>query len=441
MKGGPVCTVILYSTPSDSDGFKFSGYLHLPVTSKISRMAQIKLGILRETKTPPDRRVPLTPGQCSVLTERYPGLELVVQPSPIRCFDDEEYVQAGVRMQEDLSECDILMGVKEVTIETLLKGRTYLFFSHTAKKQPYNRELLQAVVEKGITLVDYEYLTDLQGERVVAFGRWAGIVGAYNGLRADGLRQGAYHLDPACESPDLEALKRQVQQVDPGRIRILVTGGGRVAGGAMEILQAAGVRGVDPADFLQQEFHEAVFTRLDPWHYTRRKDGSPFDFSHFVSHPEAYENQLPPYAYRSDMLVACHFWDPRSPVMLTREMLSGGNIPIRTIADISCDINGPIASTIRASTIAEPFYGYDPQTGQETEPFRKSSITVMAVDNLPGELPRDASADFGDTLTEKVLPELLGIRDTGMLHRATIAGDGALNVPFEYLEDYLAGKE
>lgn len=441
MKGGSVSAVILYSTPSEGDGFKYSGYLHLPVTVKISRMAQIKLGILRETKTPPDRRVPLTPGQCSLLPERYPGVQLVVQPSPMRCFSDEEYLQAGISLKEDLSGCDLLLGVKEVAIEALLAGKTYLFFSHTAKKQPYNRELLRAVVEKGITLIDYEYLTGVRGERVVAFGRWAGIVGAYNGLRAYGLREGTFRLEPAHESSDLETLKRQVGKVDPGPVRILVTGGGRVAGGAQEMLEAAGIREAEPSAFLTEEFSRPVYARLDPWHYTGRKDGKAFDFDHFVAHPEAYENRLLPYAARCDMLVACHFWDPRSPVMLTREMLSGGVVPIRTVADISCDINGPIASTIRASTIAEPFYGYDPRTGRETEPFRKGSVTVMAVDNLPGELPRDASTDFGNALTEHVLPEILGARDTGMLHRATIAIGGGLNGPFEYLADYLMGME
>lgn len=399
------------------------------------------MGILRETKTPPDRRVPVTPFQCRSMLDQYSGLELAVQPTRLRCYGDHEYKEVGIPLQEDLSACDILLGVKEVEVETLLEQKTYLFFSHTAKKQPYNRELLRSVVEKKITLVDYEYLTGKNGERVVAFGRWAGIVGAYNGLRAFGMRTGTFRLKPASECMDLTALKDQVARLDPGRTRVLVTGGGRVAGGALEILEAAGIRGVAPEDYLREDYPETVYTRLDPWHYTRRKNGALFNFNHFVDHPEAYENQLLPYARRSDVLVACHFWDPRSPVMLTREALAGGTVPIHTIADISCDINGPIASTIRASTIADPFYGYDPRTGKETEPFLKESMTVMAVDNLPGELPRDASADFGKALMQQVIPELLGIRDTGMIHRATIAGAGQLNAPFAYLKDYLEGKE
>ena len=400
-----------------------------------------RIGILRETKSPPDRRVPLTPAQCRELLDRYPGLELRVQPSGIRCFTDGEYLDEGITLKENLGDCHLLLGVKEVDTGALMEGKTYFFFSHTAKKQPYNRELLRTVVDRGITLVDYEYLTGEDRQRVVAFGRWAGIVGAYNGLRAHGMREGKFHLKPASRCRDLAGLLEQLSALDLGNLRILVTGGGRVAGGALEVLDAAGIREVDPVDFLEREYGHPVCTRLDPWHYTRPAGGGAFSFDHFVAHPDQYENQILPYARRSDMLVACHFWDPASPVMLTREDLAGGAIPIRTIADISCDINGPIASTIRASTIADPFYGYDPLSGEETDPFLRGSITVMAVDNLPGELPRDASADFGEALIRHVFPEITGERSTGMLHRATIAREGRLNDPYLYLKDWLEGRE
>jgi len=333
------------------------------------------------------------------------------------------------------------MGVKEVKLNALIDQKTYLFFSHTAKKQPYNRELLQEVVHKGIRLVDYEYLCDEKGIRVVAFGRWAGVVGAYNGLCAYGLDTGAFTLKPAHDCYDLEELKQELLKVDLGMQRIMVTGGGRVAGGALEILDKAGIRQVEPEAFLTEEFDHAVYTRLDPWHYTRRKDGAAFDFTHFIAHPEMYENNILPYAARTDVFIACHFWDPKSPVMLSQEVLAGGELPISLVADISCDIKEPIASTIRASTIASPFYGYDPSTGKETDPFIEGVINVMAVDNLPGELPRDASADFGSALMEHVIPELLGARDTGMLNRASITQNGALTSPYQYLEDYLAGRE
>jgi len=404
-------------------------------------MQKISLGILRETKTPPDRRVPLTPVQCRSLLDRYEYLDLVIQPSDYRCYSDEEYTAQGITLSEDVSSCDVLMGVKEVKLNVLIGQKTYLFFSHTAKKQPYNRELLQEVVRKGIRLVDYEYLSDEKGIRVVAFGRWAGVVGAYNGLCAYGLDTGAFSLKPAHDCYDLEELHQELLKVDPGKQRIMLTGGGRVAGGALEILDEAGIRQVDPEAFLNEEFDHSVYTRLDPWHYTRRKDGVAFDFAHFIAHPEMYENNILPYAARTDMFIACHFWDPKSPVMLSREMLADGELPISLVADISCDIKEPIASTIRASTIASPFYGYDPSTGKETDPFVEGVINVMAVDNLPGELPRDASADFGSALIEHVIPELLGARDTGMLERASITQNGALTSTYKYLEDYLAGRE
>jgi len=404
-------------------------------------MQKITIGIIRETKTPPDKRVPLTPSQCNSLLERYDQLDILVQPSEYRCFSDDEYRAAGMTLSEDITACDILMGVKEVKQDALIDQKTYLFFSHTAKKQPYNRELLQDVVRKGIRLVDYEYLTDEAGLRVVAFGRWAGVVGAYNGLRAYGLMGDDFDLKPAHECFDLEELHLELKKVELNNNRILLTGGGRVAGGALEILDLAGVRQVSPEDFLELSYDHSVYTRLDPWHYTRRKDGAAFDFAHFMKHPEQYENSIMPYAARTNILVVCHFWDPKSPVMISREALAGGDYPLSLVADISCDIDGPIASTIRASTIASPFYGYDPATGGETGAFDKGAITVMAVDNLPGELPRDASANFGEALIANVIPELLGEKDSGMVDRASIAANGGLTDLYGYLEDYLAGRE
>lgn len=404
-------------------------------------MKPLTLGILRETKNPPDRRVALTPDQCAQLQSRHPDLGILVQPSEGRCFSNEEYRAAGISLSEAMDSCDILLGVKEVKLEALVPEKTYLFFSHTAKKQPYNRPLLQEVVRKGIRLVDYEYLTNRQKQRVVAFGRWAGVVGAYNGLRAMGLRSGKFRLPPAHELKDLHEMQAMLRELSLGNIRMLVTGGGRVAGGAREILEAAGVEEVAPERYLSNSFGRAVFTRLDPWHYTRRKDGAGFDFGHFMQRPDLYQNAILPYARRSDLFIAAHFWDPRSPLMLTRDDLKSGNIPIRVIADISCDIDGPIASTIRPSTIADPFYGYDPVKGREAPAFQQESITVMAVDNLPGELPRDASADFGAALLEHVIPELLGEQHTGMIRRACIAEKGRLAHAYAYLNDFLEGKE
>jgi len=400
----------------------------------------MKIGILRETKAPPDRRVPLTPGQCKQLLAMFPGTGLVVQPSLNRCFSDAEYREAGVKLQENLRDCDILMGVKELDLPALIGHKTYLFFSHTAKEQPYNRRLLQEISRMHITLVDYEYLVRTDHSRVVAFGRWAGVVGAYNGLRALGERTGAFALRPAWMLSGLEEMITDLANLPVEHTRIVLTGGGRVAHGAMEILRAAGIREVTPMAYLADDNVETRFCRLDPWHYARHIHDLDFNFDHFIEHPDAYKNAFHPYAGKSDMYIACHFWDPRSPELLSREDLQDPELPIRVIADISCDIDGPIASTIRPSTIADPFYGYDPASGKEAEePFRNDVITVMAVDNLPGELPRDASRDFGEALLKNVLPPLLGDDREGIVHRATITRNGELTEPFSYLEDYLKG--
>ena len=381
----------------------------------------------------------MTPAQCARLQQRHEGLEIVVQPSALRCFSDHEYRELGIALAEDLSACDVLMGVKEVSLDALLPDKTYFFFSHTAKKQPYNRPLLQEAVMRRIRLVDYEYLTD-GADRVVAFGRWAGVVGAYNALRGLGQRLASFDLKPAHDCFDLQEVLVELAKVRPGSLRFLVTGGGRVASGALEILAAAGIRQASPESYLTDTFDDSVFTRLDPWHYTRRSDGSDFDFGHFIENPEAYKNNLHPYAENTDMFITCHFWDPRSPQMLTAQDLATGRFRLQLVSDISCDIGEPIASTIRPSTIADPFYGYDPATGDETDPFAQNAITVMAVDNLPGELPRDAATDFGNALVEHVIPEVVGEKDTGMLARATITRDGDLGESYRYLRDFLEGR-
>jgi saccharopine dehydrogenase (NAD+, L-lysine forming) len=399
----------------------------------------MKIGVIRETKTPPDRRVPLTPRQCSELEKKYPELDIIVEPSPMRCYSDDEYRSAGVNVSDDLSECEIMMGVKEVDIPELRPDKSYLFFSHTAKEQPYNRKLLKEIIGKRITLIDYEYLTRQDKSRVVAFGRWAGIVGAYNGLRAFGLRTKSFDLKPAWQINDLDLLKSTLKDIEMGNTRIVLTGGGRVAGGAVEILLEANIREVSPEDYLSKTFSESVFCRLDPWHYTKRKDGAAFDFKHFVKYPDEYENTFVPYASISDMFVACHFWDPESPVFLTVEDMQSDTFPVKVIADISCDIDGPIPSTIKPSTIAEPVYGYNAITREESEyPFSEDVITVMAVDNLPGELPRNASEDFGLALIAHVIPSLIGDDSEGIVERATITKGGALTDIFCYLERYLS---
>ncbi|MBU8891601.1 MAG: NAD(P)-dependent oxidoreductase [Bacteroidales bacterium] len=403
---------------------------------------KIKVGILRETKNPPDKRVPVTPLQVVKLTEQFSNVEVYVQPSDIRCYTDEEYQYLDLNMKEDLSDCDILLGVKEVDPKTFIADKTYMFFAHVAKKQPYNRGLLQEVIKKGIQLVDYEYLTDKDNQRIVAFGRWAGIVGAYNGLRARGIRTDQFELKPAHHCKDMDEMYAGLKKTKLKKKKILVTGGGRVAMGAMETISQLNIREVTSDEFLNQEFDEPVLCRIDPEHYVQHKGGMQFNLRHFFKHPEEYKSAFKPYTKVTDIFIACHFWDPKSPNFITKEDYLDPDFKITVIADVSCDVDGPIASTVKASTIAEPFFGYNPKTGKEEPPFiNPKNVTVMSVDNLPGELPRNASSDFGSNLIDKVYPSLFGNDDNGIIERASIAKGGKLTERYSYLKDYLEGKE
>lgn len=403
---------------------------------------KFKIGLVKETKTPPDRRVALPPIQSVELMKKYPNVEVVAQPSDIRCYKDSEYADLGIKLQDDLSDCDLLIGVKEVKIHALLPGKSYLFFAHVAKKQPHNQALIQAIAQRGISLLDHEYLTDPSGNRLVAFGRWAGVVGAYNAMRARGIRTDRYNLRPAQECHDFQDMMSGLKNVHLLPKKILITGGGRVAGGALEVFRTAGIMEVSPEDYLNKQYNEPVLCRIDPWHYAKRKDGQPFDWEHWVKHPMEYESTFLPYTKVTDIFVACHYWDFRSPHFFTKEDMRSPDFKITVIADVSCDVPGPIPSTLRATTIAEPFYGYNPVLEREEVAFTsKKNITMMTVDNLPGALPRDASEDFGKTLIEKVIPHFLGNDEEGVVKRATILKDGKLTELYSYLQDYLNGKE
>jgi saccharopine dehydrogenase (NAD+, L-lysine forming) len=404
---------------------------------------RIKVGILRETKNPPDRRVPLTPSQIVALQELYPDTEFYIQPSDIRCYSNEEYEYLMIPLREDLSNCDILMGVKEVDKRLFIEGKTYLFFAHVAKKQEHNRELLREMLRKKIRLIDYEYLTTDKGQRVVAFGRWAGIVGAYNGLRARGIKTNRFKLKPAYQCRDLDEMWAGLRmiQLKPG-LKILITGEGRVASGALETLAECDLVKVTPEEFLTKEYNVPVVCQIGPQHYTKHTDGRPFEFNNFLNHPEQYESDFLKFTKVTDILIAAHFWDPRSPKFFTQEDAAAGDFRISVVADISCDVHGPIASTLRATSIADPFYSYNRHTGMEEPAFtRPESITVMAIDNLPGELPRDSSSDFGHQLIDHVINDLFIGNDSPMIQRATIASNGALTPQYQYLDDFVKGSD
>jgi alanine dehydrogenase len=399
------------------------------------------LGIIREGKNPPDKRVPLTPEQCIEIQNNF-KCEVVVQPSPIRAYADEEYRSLGLKLSEDMSQCDVLLGVKEVPKQELLTDKKYFFFSHTYKKQSYNRDLLREMLDKNIQLIDYEMLTNTKEIRVVAFGRYAGIVGAYNGLRGYGLKTKRYSLMPAHECRDRIEMNGELSKLDlPKNFKIVITGKGRVSSGAIETLTEAGVKRVEPEEFLTSEFDYPVFTDLTVLHYNTRKDGKPVSKIDFYKDPEHFDSNFMEYAQVSNLYIACHFWDHNAPFIFTREDARRENFKLEYVADVSCDIDGPVASTLRPSTIAEPFYGYDPITEKEVAHSAKNSIGVMAVDNLPCELPRDASVDFGRDLIDHVIPHLFNGDPEKVIWKASETQNGKLTPHFAYLQAYVNGEE
>lgn len=398
----------------------------------------MKIGLIREGKTPPDRRVAFTPGQILEILDQYAGaIEFVVESSPIRCYSDQEYEAVGVEVTDDVSGCDVLMGIKEVPVSQLISDKTYVFFSHTIKKQVYNRKLLQTILEKNIRLVDYEVLKNEKGERTVAFGRWAGIVGAYNGLWTYGKKSGLFDLKRAFECFDREELDQELQKVQLPPIKIVVTGGGRVGKGVLEVLNTIGLKRVTPHDLIHQYFEEPVFTVLSSEDFNRRKTDGGFDKKEFYAEPEKYESHFLKYAEVSDILMAAAYWDNRAPKLFNREDISSIDFNISVIADITCDIDGSVPTTVKASNIQEPVYDIDRETFEVLPAFgQQNSISVMAIDNLPTELPRNASEDFGKKLMENFIPELLKAEST-ILEHATIAKDGDLTIEFIYLKDFV----
>lgn len=398
-----------------------------------------KIGIIREGKQPVDRRVPLTPVLCREVLDTNPGLDLVVQHSPMRAFMDAEYELEGVQLVDDLGDRDLILGVKEVPLDMLLPGKSYLFFSHTIKKQPHNKKMLRAIMERGITLIDHELLTDAKGERVLAFGRWAGVVGSYNAFRAWQVHHGSPDLEPANECYDRAEMEKHLADRPLRKdLRIVLTGGGRVGKGAMEVLDKRGVKRVSVHEFLNTDFNVPVYCVAGSEAIYERVDGKPFDKQVFHRDPSGHRSTFTRFAHRAHIYMACHFWDPRGPKLLSADELRDDRIALRVIADISCDVGGPIDSTLRSTTIAQPMMGYDRATATECQVGKPGSITVMAVDNLPCELPRDASEAFGRDFVDNVLPCFLGNDPTGMIDRATIVKNGALTERYAYLADYAA---
>lgn len=401
----------------------------------------ISFAIIKERKTPPDRRVVFSPEKLAEARAQFTEADFVVESSDIRVFSDDDYRKLGFKVTDDVSNCDVMLGVKEVPIESLIPNKKYFFFSHTIKKQPYNRKLLQAILEKNIELYDHETIVNSNGFRLIGFGRYAGLVGAYNGFRALGLRDQLFELPKVETLKDLEEMKIELDKITLPNIKILLSGTGKVARGAKEILDHLSIKQVSDALYLTSEFTEPVYCLVDVMEYAKRKDGKVGNTSEFYLDPSGYESNFMPYAKETDFFIAGHFYGDGAPYLFGREDAKHSDFRINLVADISCDIDGPVASTIRPSTIAEPFYGYNPITEKEVVYNDVDAITVMAVDNLPCELPKDASEGFGDMFLEYVIPAFFYDDNQGVLSRAKITENGKLTERFSYLQNYIDGLE
>ena len=400
----------------------------------------MKFGIIKERKTPPDRRVVFTPEELKRLKTEHPEAEIKVETSDIRIYDDSQYTDAGIEVATDMTDCDVLFGVKEVPIAALIPNKKYFFFSHTIKKQPYNRELLRTILEKNIELYDHETIVDANNKRLIGFGRYAGIVGAYNGIRGFGIKYDLFVLPKAETLKTKEDLiSRLLRQTLPN-IKIVLTGHGKVAMGSKEILDGMKIKQVSIADYLTKKYSEPVYTQIDTLDYNKRKDGNESSKQDFYQNPQEYISDFERFTKVSDVFMAGHFHGNGSPDILTNEMLRAHDNKIQVVADISCDVDGPIACTIKASTIADPFFGYLPSEHKEVSYTHPASIMVMSVDNLPCELPRDASEGFGETFMEHVIPAFFNNDKDGILARAKMTENGKLTPRFAYLQDFVDGK-
>ena len=398
-----------------------------------------KIGLIREGKIPADNRVALTPAQCKWIHKNSDSVKVMVQASPGRCFSDREYATAGVEVRDDVSECDILLGIKEVPIEQLIAGKTYLFFSHTKKKQPHNQQLLRSILDKNIRLIDYECLEHDDGQRIIGFGFFAGVVGAHNGMMAYGERTGLFKLDRVYKQRSFRELIHNYFGLRLPNVKIVVTGSGRVAHGILEIMNLMGIHEVEPDEYLKRRFSYPVYTQLKGADLYREKGTGSYNRESFHTHPEKFECKFLPYASQTDILLNGVYWDKNVPRLFEKSDVASDDFIIQTIADITDDINGSVPINLGDQTIENPVYGVDKKTLQKTIPYLRDSIDIMAVGNLPNELPRDASRYFGEQLIKYVLEDVVG-KGSEIIDRATITDKGKLTSHYSYMQDYADGK-
>lgn len=394
------------------------------------------IAIIKEGKIPHDNRTPLSPKQCQKFKNKNPGVDVVTEWSAVRCYSDEDYQHIGITVAEDISTTDLLIGIKEVPIDMLIPGKTYMFFSHTHKKQLYNKELLKAILKKNITLIDYELITDEKGTRLLGFGRWAGIIGAHYALKMYGKKKNLYQLKPAVQCLNLQEMVDQYEYIDFPAIKIAITGGGKVANGAIEIMDKAGILEVTTREYKNQSFNHPVFTVLHSEHLYSKEGEINFNKKDFYAHPELYTSRFSEYVGITDVLINAMFWSPQAPRLFEKEALTE-NFKIMCIADVSCDVDGSVPLTTRVTYSDDPIFGYHLNTGIQGKPYLDDTIDIMAVTNLPNELPKDSSKDFGRMLMKVLAKYVETEGKSPVFEHATIAKNGKLTESFSYLQQYL----
>ncbi|HEX4878144.1 MAG TPA: NAD(P)-dependent oxidoreductase [Chitinophagaceae bacterium] len=398
----------------------------------------IKIGLIKEGKSPADNRVALTPAQCKWLHKHKENIKVEVESCSTRCFTDREYLLAGVEVKDDISDCDILLGIKEVPVSQLLEGKTYLFFSHTKKKQPHNQKLLRAILDKNIRLIDYECMEHEDGQRIIGFGFFAGVVGAHNGMMAYGNRTGLFSLERVFRQRSFRELIHTYFGLRLPNVKIVVTGSGRVAHGIVEVMNLMGIHEVEPDDYLKRRFAYPVYAQLKGADLYAHKQTGEYSRLHFHENPWEYDCKFLPYASQTDILMNGVYWDKNVPRLFNKEDIASENFIIETIADITDDENGSVPINMGDQSIDDPVYGVDRKSQQKTAPYLPGSVDVMAVGNLPNELPRDASRYFGEQLIKFILEDLIS-NGSPIIDKATIAKNGSLTPHFNYLQDYAEG--
>jgi alanine dehydrogenase len=398
----------------------------------------IRIGLIRETKIPADNRVALIPSQCKWLQKNFDTLKIFAQPSDDRCYGNKEYEMAGVELKEDLSDCDYLFGIKEVGAEQLISGKKYLFFSHTRKMQTYNRALFRTILEKKITLIDYECMEHEDGQRILGFGFFAGIVGAHNGIMAYGNRTGHYILPRVYKQHSFRQLIHGYFGIKLPNIKVVITGSGRVAHGLLEVMNLLGIIEVEPDEYLSRNFSYPVFTQLKGSLLYRHKTNRTYNRDDFHNRPGDYECLFKSFAEHSDILMNGIFWDQRMPRLFEWDDLLSSRFRIQTIADITDDKDGSVPCNLGDGTMEEPLYGVSKKSREKTAPYLEGSIDMMAVGNLPNELPRDASRYFGEQLIKYVLEDLFK-GGSSVIAKATMVREGVITDHFRYMAEYAEG--